>query len=91
MTPMKPRISTVSKVIGILLIWILAVAITLPYAMSQELIPGKYCINAGLLLNAKEENIYVVKAISSFDHLTPSNKIYRVSQKLLLFETLPEF
>ena len=60
MTPMKPRISKVLKILGILLIWALAVAITLPYAMSQELIVGKYCINAGLLLDAKEENIYVV-------------------------------
>ena len=65
MTPMKPRISTVWKILGILLIWALAVAITLPYAWSQEIILGKYCVNAGLFMNAKEENIYVVTWIFS--------------------------
>eukprot|EP00112_Aurelia_sp_Birch-Aquarium-sp1_P004113 Seg1467.7 transcript_id=Seg1467.7/GoldUCD/mRNA.D3Y31 product="C3a anaphylatoxin chemotactic receptor" protein_id=Seg1467.7/GoldUCD/D3Y31 len=64
-TPMKPRISTISKILGILLIWALAVGITLPYALSQELIFGTYCLDAGIFMTAKESNIYVVMWIFS--------------------------
>ena len=57
---MKPRISTISKILGILFTWGLAVGITLPYTLSQELIFGEYCLDAGLFMTREERNVYAV-------------------------------
>eukprot|EP00794_Sanderia_malayensis_P020283 gene20283-22269_t len=57
--PLQPRLSTKFKIIGIIVVWLVALGITVPYAISQGVDKDQsICIDQGVL-SKKARNIYV--------------------------------